>query len=283
MQDWAAWRCIRFTTICSDVIIKRVREVGRGYAFRILVSTSYNYVYEDQPDLINLFRIGTYHSLDLIPGSVAGSWVISREWYMDPLQDPLLEDKSNTEEVRQFITAQTQTNYSGISGSRKLALEYADRFAGAASDGENGYGYNPEYPNYNDMGGDCSNYVSQILHESGYKTGYGWNYTKNSATRSWCNAAGLQSYLVWSGKAYAIAQGNYIKVYQAAYQLAPGDAIAYIDGGRVDHMGFVAAVDSKGYPLVNTHTADRYHVPWDLGWNESDIKYILLKVNYPSG
>jgi hypothetical protein len=78
-----------------------------------------------------------------------------------------------------------------------------------------------------------------------------------------------------------MARGTYSQVYQTAYKLIPGDVIAFVEKGKVVHMVLVTGADSKGYPLVNTHTTDRYHVPWDLGWNDSDIKFILIKMNYP--
>ena len=281
IKDWSARQGLKFTGINSTVAIKRVRKVGRGYAFFAVVSTAYTYSYEDQPEISNLFRIGTYHSIDLIPGGEENSWLISREWYLDPFQDSLNRKTLADDGIRRFVLSQSPRDLSGLSARRKKAVEYADRWAGAASGGGNGYAYNKKYPDYNGRGGDCSNYVSQILHESGFKTTYGWNYGGDSATRSWCNAAGLQGYLVYSGKARVIAKGTYNEVYKSAYKLAPGDVIAYQEKGKVVHMAFVSAQDSKGYPLVNTHTTDRYHVPWDLGWNDSDIKYILMKVNYP--
>jgi hypothetical protein len=282
IKKWSERQGLKFNAISSAVQIKKVRKVGRGYAFYAVVSTTYKYSYEGQPEKENMFRIGTYHSLDLIPGSAPDTWLISREWYLDPFQDSLNQKTLEGGEIKSFVLSQADRDLTGLSTRRLKAVEYADRWAGAASDGSNGYAYNAQYPNYNSRGGDCSNYVSQILHESGFKTTFGWNYTKDSASRSWCNAAGLQSYLVYSGKAYVIAKGAYKDVYKSAFKLAPGDLIAYVEKGKVVHMAFVAGQDSKGYPLVDTHTTDRYHVPWDLGWNDSDIKFILMKADYPS-
>ncbi len=280
--DWAVRQGVTFIGIKSDIVIKRVKKVGRGYAFYIMVSTGYTYVYEDTPDKENFFRIGTYHSLDLIPGTSEESWIISREWYLDPFQDSLNHKAFEGGEVKQFVLSQTERDFSGISEMRKKAVEYADRWAGAASDGENGYNYNPDYPNYSGRGGDCSNYVSQALHEGGFKTGGGWNYSRNAASRSWCNASGLAGYLLWSGKGYTIKKGTYSQVFKESFKLIPGDVIAYQEKGKIVHNAFVVGADSKGYPLVNTHTTDRFHVPWDLGWNDSDIKFILIKMNYPA-
>lgn len=27
---------------------------------------------------------------------------------------------------------------------------------------------------------------------------------------------------------------------------------------------------------VNTHTSDRYHMPWDLGWGDKNISFYLI-------
>jgi|AGTN01.2.fsa_nt_gi hypothetical protein len=281
LMEWSARQGVSFTGISSELVIKRVRRVGRGYAFYVMACTTYTYAYENLPEKENTFRIGTYHSLDLIPGSKEDSWVISREWYLDPFQDALSQDAEDIAKIRQYVLAQPERDFSGISEHRQKAVAYADRYAGAASDGQNGYAYNGAYPNFI-SDGDCGNYVSQSLHESGFATGYGWNFDSDEATRSWCNAAGLEGYLVWSGKAYVIAQGAYKKVYPYAYQLAPGDVIAYVQKGKIVHVALVTGADSRGYALVNSHTTDRFRVPWDLGWNSANNKFILLRVNYPS-
>lgn len=281
LAAWSARQGVKFTGIRSELVIKRVRKVGRGYAFFIMASTTYTYTYEDSPEKENIFRIGTYHSLDLIPDGTENSWAISREWYLDPFQDTMNASDEETEQVRQFIASQSARDFSDISEARKKAAAYADRWAGAACGGEEGYSYNKNYPNFS-RDGDCGNYVSQCLHESGFKTVHRWNFNSSEATRSWCNADGLEGYLVWSGKAYVLAKGTYGKVYQSAFQLEPGDVVAYVQKGNVVHVAIVTGADAKGVALVNSHTTDRFHVPWDLGWNSAGNKFIFLKVNYPS-
>lgn len=282
IKEWSQRQGVKFTGIISVLDIRKVRKVGRGFAFYVIVSTTYKYSYEGQTDRENTFRIGTYHSLDLIPGSGENTWLISREWYLDPFQDSLNQKTLANDDIRNFVLSQSERDFSGLNKRRIKAVAYADRWAGAATDGTDGYSYNKDYPNYSGRGGDCSNYVSQAIHESGFRATGGWGYTKDSASRSWCNASGLESYLVYSGKAYVLAKGTYTQVYKEAYKLVPGDAIAYQEKGKVVHMAIVTGADSKGYTLVNTHTTDRFHVPWDLGWNDSDIKFFLLKMNYPS-
>ena len=63
------------------------------------------------------------------------------------------------------------------------------------------------------------------------------------------------------------------------YELQPGDLIGYEENGDIVHFSIIIGFDNQGYPLVNSHTADRYHVPWDLGWNEN-TKFWLFHINY---
>ncbi|MMZ64716.1 putative amidase domain protein [compost metagenome] len=54
----------------------------------------------------------------------------------------------------------------------------------------------------------------------------------------------------------------------AIARLQPGDLIGYIiQGNDIDHFSILVGFDPNGYPLVNSHTADRYQVPFDLGWD----------------
>ncbi len=277
LKNWAEKQGVLFTSIVSHIQIKSTKKVGRGYAFFLVASTEYKYVYTDTPDTVNMFRIGTYHTLDLIPGT--DGYVISREWYLDPFQDSLKLEKLKTEEIKSYINVQKPKNPT-LSDRRKKAVAYADRFSGAAADDEYGFSYNSSYPNFNFMGGDCTNYISQTLIAGGFKRNGAWNYTMFSGSRAWCNAQGFKEYLLYSGRASLIAKGSYKDVYKLAYKLLPGDIISYEEAGKIVHSAIVTGLDSKGYPLVNTHTTDRYHVPWDMGWNDSDIKFYLMHVNY---
>ncbi|MBJ9989381.1 amidase domain-containing protein [Paenibacillus sp. S28] len=63
----------------------------------------------------------------------------------------------------------------------------------------------------------------------------------------------------------------------AVARLQPEDLIGYELKGDTDHFSdhfsIVVGQDANGYPLVNSHTADRYRVPFDLGWDRT-TKYI---------
>jgi hypothetical protein len=57
-------------------------------------------------------------------------------------------------------------------------------------------------------------------------------------------------------------------------ELKKGDVIGYGTDGDIEHVAIVVGWDSKGYPLVNSHTVDRYHCPWDMGYDQKTIYYL---------
>ena len=85
--------------------------------------------------------------------------------------------------------------------------------------------------------------------------------------------------MINSGRASYITKGSYKQVYKDAYNLRPGDFVAYEKGGKIVHISVVTGLDSKGYPLVTCHNTDRLLVPYDLGWSNPNIKFHLINVH----
>jgi len=279
LEQWSRKQGVNFTEIDSIIKIRSVREGKNKITLNLIASTEYKYHYLDQPKVINTMRIGTYHSMDIERNDY--SWYIAREWYTDPFADSLHLDEIKSEEITSYIDSQTSRDFSNLSQRRKDAIEYMDRYCGAAGNEEYGFSYNPKYRNYNSLGGDCTNFASQVLHEGGkFRKTSAWNYDKSGATRAWVNAQAFKNYLLYSGRGTCIAYGTYDKVYKAAYKLLPGDIIAYEKEGKIAHISIVSGADSKGYTLVNSHNTDRYRVPWDLGWNDKGIRFWLINVHY---
>ena len=81
-------------------------------------------------------------------------------------------------------------------------------------------------------------------------------------------------------EASSIAKGSYQQVYKAAYNMRPGDFVAYERKGRIVHISTVTGLDSKGYPLVTCHNTDRLLVPYDLGWSNENITFHLVHTHY---
>jgi hypothetical protein len=280
LHGWSEKQGVAFLSIKSKIKILRSKAVGRGYAFYLLSSNEYAYAYQDDMNTVNMFRFGTYHSIDIIPGAKEGTWVISREWYDDPMAKTFLS-YDDVDEITQNITSHPPKDISDIDEKRLSAVAYADAYCGAASDGQNGYSYNKNYTNYNPLGGNCANFASQVLYEGGgFKKNLVWNYKDGKGSWAWIKAQGFRDYLVYGGKGSQIAKGKYENVYKYAYELLPGDMVVYAKKGKIAHVSIVTGLDSKGCPLVNSHNLDRYRVPWDIGWNTENITFYLIRVHY---
>lgn len=278
LRNWLYKQGAKLTTIKSLIRLRRVQPRKDGIKITLLASTEYRYIYQNEPSRENLMRIGTYHSLELLQKEE--QWLISREWYTDPFADALAMEKDQAEADHLFIPSQKSRNFSNLNPRRIKAVAYADEYCGAAANDEQGFKYNPKYTNFNYSGGDCANFASQVLHEGGgFRKNYTWNYGKG-ASRAWVNAQAFNRYMLNSGRASRIAYGTYSQVLKPSYELLPGDYIAYEKKGKVTHISVVTGTDSKGYALTNSHNADRYRVPWDLGYGDRGIKFWLVRVNY---
>lgn len=279
IANWEQKQGVDFIEINPTLVFRSIKDKGDKITINLLCSTEYKYVYEDSPDVVNSCRIGTYHVLDLVEDGE--SWVIAKEWYKDPFADSLNLERINTDSIKQYILSQNERDLSSIGERRVAAVEYADKYCGAASEEQFGFKYNKAYRNYNSQGGDCANFASQILFEGGkFKKTSNWGYDSKGATRAWVNADGFKSYMLNSGRASLIAYGSYEKVYKASYKLLPGDFVAYEKKGDITHISVVTGADSKGYALVTCHNTDRNQVPWDLGWSNSSIKFWLVRVHF---
>ncbi|GAB6098569.1 amidase domain-containing protein [Halanaerocella petrolearia] len=279
LHNWSEKQGVKFTEIDSQVIVKRIEEKEDGFSVNLTVSTEYQYVYQDSPEKNNSFRLGTYHVVKLI--SQEEGLVITKEWYRDPFADSLNLDEIKDQEIKQLILSNEPKDLSNLNKKRVKALEYVDKYCGAASPPKYGFKYNSEYKNYNYQGGDCANFASQMLYEGGgfNKNGI-WNYRKGRGSKAWVNAQAFNRYMLDSGRASLISRGTYSKVLKNSYKLLPGDYIAYQKKGKVVHVSIVTGVDSKGYILVNCHNSDRHRVPWDLGWSNKGIRFWLVRVHY---
>lgn len=279
IHQWSDKQGIEFTKATSQVIVRGGKAKGEGFTASLLVSTEYNYIYHDSIKVNNSFRIGTYHSLDIVLRD--GTWIIIKEWYTDPFADSLHLDEIKSQDQRNLIMSSIPKDLSNINERRIKAVEYADQYCGAASLPEYGFKYNNKYTNFNPQGGDCANFASQMLFEGGkFTKNRTWNYERGAGSKAWVNASAFNSYMINSNRASVIAHGTYDKVLEGSYRLLPGDYVAYEKKGKVTHISVVTGIDSKGYALVNSHNSDRYRVPWDLGWSNRGVKFWIVRVHY---
>ena len=145
------------------------------------------------------------------------------------------------------------------------AIDYADTYA---------LDYNPDYANFNSMGGDCANFVAQCLFAGGLTMDESFYYNSfNDRSASWISSTKQLSYL--TGKAVVLYNPDTSQIY-------PGNPIYYFDeDGDVVHTAICVGYDENDMPIVNAHNNDRYHVNWQLGGEAYWTAYATVLLNNP--
>jgi hypothetical protein len=118
--------------------------------------------------------------------------------------------------------------------------------------------YNSAYRQFNEVGGDCTNFASQALRAGGWSDDLGWyrsaeNWWYNSAneTWSWINVN------FWASFAYTYSRR--VTSLSNVWYMGIGDVLQ-VDGtrnGSKDHTMMVSYV-SGGTPYLTYHTTNRY-------------------------
>lgn len=302
LRDWAKARGMKFTNVASTVRIKKVFTKYNPVKIALEETYKFGYIYaKDEIPVSNSFGVGIRHSLGLTKKD--DRFIITHDWYTDCFEDALKaynpnlsRDDAESEEVLPLNSRPRTADYIPSAGryNRLKAAQYADKYCGAASGEGNNFKYNKKYNDFNGIGGDCTNFASQVLGDSeggGLKQDKTWycrlsKYGSGSGSSAWVNADSFKRYLTYSGKGVVIKKGTYkeLALPQANFpngavdRLDLGDLVCYAKGSNMDHFAVVTGWDSHGYPLVNSHTTDRYHVPWDLGWGDKNIFFHLIHI-----
>lgn len=305
MKTWAQNRKVRFVQSKPTIKVKQLRVNDEKARFYVEQSHSLGYVYPNETQ-VNLFGVGTRHIIELRRSH--DKWLISMEWYTDPLGDdtevpdvtpallPWRSSRRAAPDFRGAIARKGSTEAKDFrSGPVRLlkgastlmtapiriaakgydregAVQYADKYCGVAWGCGNEHRYNPRFRDYNGVGGDCTNFASQVLREGG-----------GLKVPLFSRVDGLAGHIQYSGRGSLEAKGPFHRVVKVAQNrpggfpawLKTGDLIAYQEKGEMAHFAVITGFDSHGYPLVNSHTADRYHVPFDLGWDKKTIYWFF--------
>lgn len=135
-----------------------------------------------------------------------------------------------------------------VTYNRYKAVEYASRWA---------YRRNPRYYDFSNIGGDCTNYVSQCIYAGSgvmnYTPDFGWYYiSPDNRAPAWTGVQFLSNFLL-SNKSV----GPYASEGSEA-DMEPGDVIQLGDeSGRFYHSLFVVAVRNRSI-YVATHSDDAF-------------------------
>ena len=140
---------------------------------------------------------------------------------------------------------------------RQKALDYANTWA---------MGRNPMYYDYSNLGGDCTNFISQCILAGGgvmnYTRDLGWYYNNaNDKAPAWTGTAYLYNFLTRS----TTGPGP-VGMEADVSQMEIGDIIqlSFQDTVRFSHSLIVVACGSPATMsdiLINTHTYDRKDYP----------------------
>lgn len=138
---------------------------------------------------------------------------------------------------------------------REKAVAYAHQWA---------YGHNPRYYNFENLGGDCTNFTSQALYAGAGVMNptptYGWYYySLRSRSPSWTGVEYLYRFLVNNRGVGPVAVETDIS------QVEPGDIVQYSFNGRTfQHSPMIVSVGDPPSPsnvLFAAHTDDLDYSP----------------------
>lgn len=164
-----------------------------------------------------------------------------------------------------------------IKYDRKSAVEYATKWA---------LSRNTQYKDYENWGGDCTNYISQCVHAGGIpfdNTGnnilkqWYW-YNDNNRTPSWTGAEPFYKYLITNNSEETQNYGIYAK--EVSYnELQPGDIVQLLyEDNLAYHNMIITKVILEGRYLLDylicQHTYDLLNYP--LSMKEGKKRYLKI-------
>ncbi|NPV70131.1 MAG: amidase domain-containing protein [Firmicutes bacterium] len=274
-REWLSKRLIEVVSVDSSL---KTIDAGAG-GEQAWASICHNVVLtyrRRQSQALNHMGVRTVHWMELV--RMDGRWLIRKDWFWDPL------GSSSRPRVPAEIEPATAPDpdevpvaASGSSYNRTAAVEYADRYCGVKTGTSTGR-YNPRYRDFTNLGGDCANFASQVLADreaGGLPMDGGWFYEAGEGTDAWIRSGGFVGHMLYNGRATLVKRGKYSAVAPLLSRLQPGDIIAYEELGAVKHVCVVTGRDADGRVVVNSHTADRYHVPWDLGSEDDHVFWLI--------
>ena len=153
--------------------------------------------------------------------------------------------------------------------NRNKAVEYATKWA---------YKRNPKYYNFDNVGGDCTSFISQCIYAGCYTMNYkkhiGWYYNSSTdRTASWSGVEFLYDFLI---KNKGIGPRG-IKTGVNNLQIGDIIQLKFLDE-RFSHSLII--VDKKGNTLddiyIATHTEDAYYRKVST-YSFKDIRFIHIK------
>lgn len=148
--------------------------------------------------------------------------------------------------------------------NRNLAVAYARKWA---------LNRNPKYYNYDNLGGDCTNFISQCLYagigEMNYR-GYGWYYkAANRKSASWTGVEYLYDFLI--NNKYVGPRGELID----KEEIEIGDVIQLSFDGNIFGHSLIVSSAFKNEIKICSHTIDSLDRLLDT-YNYRKIRFVKI-------
>ena len=129
-------------------------------------------------------------------------------------------------------------------------IDYARKWA---------YSRNPRYYNFDNVGGDCTNFISQCLYAGGAAMNYtrdtGWYYiSAENRAAAWTSVEYLYKFLAANRGVGPFGETVLLK------EVQKGDIIQLGGGGRFYHSLLVIDV-IEGIPYIAAHMNNAYDIP----------------------
>ena len=204
LNAWADSREISLLSSESKVHILDKSINGDVVRVRVKHDESIQYLHENQfiPYDIDGFKLGTIHNMVLRKKN--HSWIVVSDDFADPIAAlpgripkftstrylPELQDDDNQSVLNQKI---------GKKYNREKAVNYANKFAGFPINEEKLGDYNREYHDFTNLGGDCTNFASQVLGDKDEGGGLpmtdDWFYRDGAHSKTWTHTDSFLNFL----------------------------------------------------------------------------------------
>lgn len=191
----------------------------------------------------------------LLYGNFSSSNKIQWQNMLDSIEDIYSKFQNN----KNLISINNAYRSKGIYSSEKSS-RYAKRYA---------LNYNKHYKDFNNSGGDCTNFVSQCLYAGNIPQKQFWR----PYTAPWIRVNELNSYLT---------RNNIAKEVTSLDELAVGDIIQFFSNskGFFAHSGIISEILDNGEILYCCHSYDKKDFPLSEIYPILYTKLRLLKIIY---
>ncbi|WP_175407751.1 amidase domain-containing protein [Streptomyces sp. TRM64462] len=244
----------------TRVAVDRVRVLGERALVQVTETTTLTYkkIRGDEPGTTGF---QAHHELNFKRGS-AGGWELTgiRPTDSGPLAinqpAPVAARVATTDALPKATPA--ATSWPAASAPKNLDSGTYDYRAMAAYAEKYWQNYNPAYRKFNDMGGDCTNFVSQSLKAGGWQHAPGsyndyrtWWYGDSYQSTSWVGADEWSWFTLSQKRATNLAN---------VYQMDVGDIMQmdFDRNGSKDHTMVVSYRGWTGVPYLTYHSVNTY-------------------------